>query len=143
MSDPIEVRPGVYTEHGKESIMGLCIVIDAQEAGWQVKKSNGKIIVTIPSNSSWRVMKVPDPDNPDEDYLQIFRIGGNLNSLALQSFLHPTEDVHTPNSDHPSNKPPAIKILYSHPDQPDTNSTQSTAPITEPKPPKKKKQPIG
>src|SRR5262245_57228549 len=36
---PIEVVPGVYTTPGGPEIMGLCIMIDNQDAQWKVTSS--------------------------------------------------------------------------------------------------------
>lgn len=117
MAEPIGVKPGVYTVSG-EPVMGLCIVIDDAEAGWKV--TDGKddsITISIPSDSPWRVMRVPDEDDPNSFYLQVFRKDGKLNSVVLQSFVHPTGEVHTPNADHPEGQPPELKIFYTNPEE--------------------------
>ncbi|MGH9802590.1 MAG: hypothetical protein ACRD82_19670 [Blastocatellia bacterium] len=114
--EPIIIKPGVYTLPGKPKVMGLCIVIDDQEAGWlMADKADGSITINIPSESPWKVMRVPDEDGSGY-YLQIFRIDGKLNSIVLESFMHPTDDVHTPNADHPADKPPALQIHYTKPE---------------------------
>lgn len=119
MSEPIGIRPGTYPVPGQEKpVMGLCIVLDDAEASWKIsEKSDGAITITIPSDSPWRVSRVQDADEPDSYYLQVFRVGGHLNSIVLNSFIHPTEEVHTPNADFPDGEPPELRIHYTHPEK--------------------------
>ena len=115
MSEPIGVKPGVYTTNGQD-VMGLCLILDDAEARWSViEEENDSISINIPSDSLWKVMRVQDKDKPGSSYLQVFRVNGELNALVLQSFVHPTEDVHTPNGNHHPSQPPEVKIFYTAP----------------------------
>ncbi|MFN0111888.1 MAG: hypothetical protein ACKVZH_23765 [Blastocatellia bacterium] len=115
--EPIIIKPGAYPIPGKSDVMGLCVVLNDAEANWKVtEKADGSITVNIPEDSPWRVNRAEDADKPGSHYLQVFRVDGSINAIVLQSFVHPTDDVHTPNADHPMDKPPQFKIFYTNPD---------------------------
>ncbi len=119
MAEPVGVGPGVYTDNGEE-IMGLCFVIDDTDADWKVTpNSDGSIVVNIPKKSPWKVTRVPDEDDPYSNYLQVYRRDGKLNAIVLKSFIHPTDEVHTPNADHPDGEPPQLQIFYTNPEEPE------------------------
>jgi len=117
MSEPIGVRPGTYPVPGQEEpVMGLCIVLDDAEASWEVTEENDySITIKIPPTSPWRVNRAEDKDEPGSFYLQVFRKGAKINSIVLNSFVHPTDEVHTPNADSPKDAPPELKIHYTNP----------------------------
>ena len=117
MAEPVGVNPGVYTI-GNEQVMGLCFAIDDKDAGWNViEESDGSIVVTIPKGSPWKVKRTLDKADPYSHYLQVFRKDGNLNAIVLENFIHPTDEVHTPNADHPKDEPPRLKIFYTNPEK--------------------------
>lgn len=118
MSESIGIRPGVYTTRGQKEVMGLCVVIDDTEAGWELmENTDGSMTIHIPNRSPWRAMRGSDNDDKKGSYyLQIFRVGGKLNSIELQSFVNSTGDVHTPNASHPADKEPGLKIHYTSPE---------------------------
>lgn len=113
--EPIDVRPGVYTEPGKPPVMGLCIVIDNQNGEWDVAETDDEVtIVTIKKGAKWRADEYPEPGTTRKK-VQIFCEGGNLNSIVLKHFIHPTEDVHTPDDNPPAGEVPELKIHYTSP----------------------------
>src|SRR5215468_4309635 len=96
--EPIEVIRGVYTTPGGSEIMGLCIMIDNQYAQWEVTTSaQYGTVIKIKNGSKWNAQQYTDP-NTGRRRLQIFREGAKLNALELKQFIHPTEDLYTPNA---------------------------------------------
>jgi hypothetical protein len=111
--EPLDIAPGVYPIPGQPEIMGLCIVIDNQEANWEViRTEHYGTTIKIKNGSKWNVQEYVDP-NTGKESLDIFRAGGKLNHLVLEQFIHPTEDVYTPNGNAAENEEPALRIFYS------------------------------
>jgi hypothetical protein len=111
--EPLDIVPGVYTIPGQPEIMGLCIVIDNQEANWEViRTEHYGITIKIKNGSKWNVQEYVDP-NTGKESLEIFRAGGKLNYLVLYQFIHPAEDVYTPNGNAAENELPMTRIFYS------------------------------
>ena len=109
---PIDVFPGVYTTPGEPEIMGLCVMIDYQEAQWDVTQTtNYGTVIRIKNGSKWNVQEYSDPDTGKRK-LQIFREGAKLNSLELKQFIHPIEDVYTPNGNAADNEVSKLSIFY-------------------------------
>jgi hypothetical protein len=117
MPDPIEVLPGVYTEPDGRVVEGLCIMLDNQDGKWEVTKSEhyNSTIIEIKNGAKWHVDDYKDPKTGKRK-VRIFCEGGKLNSLALDQFIHPTEEVYTPNGNAAKNEWPGVKIFYTTPD---------------------------
>jgi hypothetical protein len=113
MPDPIEVLPGVYTMPGEPEIMGLCVMIDYQEAQWEVTHTaHYGTVIRIKNGSKWNVQEYSDP-NTSKRKLQIFREGAKLNSLELK---RPTEEEYSPNGDAADNEESRLRIFYTTPE---------------------------
>ncbi|HEU0184638.1 MAG TPA: hypothetical protein VFS27_04940 [Blastocatellia bacterium] len=111
--DPIDFIPGVYTIPGQPEIMGLCIVIDDPDTQWEVIRSEHYgTTIKIKNGAKWNVQDYADPATGKQK-LQIFRAGGRLNYLELKQFMHPAEDVYTPNGNAAENEEPALRVFYS------------------------------
>jgi hypothetical protein len=120
MAEPIEITPGVYTKPGKPEMTGLCILLDNQDAQWEVTTSdNYTTIIKIKSDSKWNVEEYTDPTTGKRK-LQIFRESAKLNSLALKHFIQPTEEMYTPNNNAANNEGSELKIFYTTPDDSET-----------------------
>jgi len=120
MPEPILVRPGVYSKPGKPEVMGLCIVLDNQDAQWEVSTSDHyATIIKIKNGATWNVQEYTDP-NTGKRTVQIFCEGGKLNSLALKHFINPTEELYTPNASAANNEGSELKIFYTTPRDSDT-----------------------
>jgi len=115
MPEPIEVRRGVYTKPGGREVMGLCIVIDNQDAQWEVTTSEHyTTVIKIKHGAKWNVEEYTD-QKTGKRTVQIFREGAKLQSLA-QQFIHPTEDAYAPIAVAANNEGPEIKIYYTTPE---------------------------
>ena len=120
MAEPIEVKPGVYTKPGGGEVTGLCIVLDNQDAQWEVTTSdNYTTVIKIKNSATWHAQEYADP-NTGKRMVQIFREGGKLNSLALKHFVNPTEGVYTPNGNAVNNEEPQFQIFYTTPEDGNT-----------------------
>ena len=116
MPEPIEVIPGIYTEPDGREVMGLCIVLDNQDAKWEVTKSEHyTTVIKIKNDAKWEVEEYTD-EKTGKRKVRIFCEGGKLNSLSLKQFIHPTEGVYTPNGNAANNEMPELKIFYTTPD---------------------------
>ena len=114
--EPIDVIPGVYTEPDGREVMGLCIVLDNQDGKWEVTESDHYTkVIKIKDGAKWEVEEYTDPKTGRRK-IRIFCEGGKLNSVALKQFIHPTEDVYTPNGNAANNEWPELKIFYTTPD---------------------------
>jgi hypothetical protein len=114
--EPIEIIPGVYTMPGEPEIMGLCVMIDYQEAQWEMTTTaNYGTVIRIKNGSKWNVQQYSDPITGKRK-LQIFREGAKLNSLALKQFIHPTEELYTPNANAANNEGAELRIFYTAPE---------------------------
>jgi len=110
--EPIDIVPGVYTTPGGPEIMGLCIMIDNQDAQWKVTTTaQYGTVIRIKNGSKWNAQEYTDP-NTGKRKLQIFREGAKLNSLELKQFIHPTKDVYTPNGNAADNEESQARIYY-------------------------------
>jgi hypothetical protein len=119
--EPIEIVPGVYTTPGGPELIGLCIMIDNQEAQWEVTTSaQYGTVIKIKDGSKWNVQEYTDP-NTGKRKLQVFREGAKLNALQL---IQP--EVYTPNGDVADNEESELKIYYTTPED------SHTPPITIP-----------
>jgi len=120
MAEPIFVRSGVYTKPDNPETMGLCIVLDKQDAQWEVTTSDQyTTIIKIKNGSTWNAQEYTDPMTGRQKVL-IFGEGAKLNSLALKHFIQPTEEVYTPNSNAANNEGSELMIFYTTPDDGDT-----------------------
>src|SRR5262245_53776177 len=91
--EPINIFPGVYTKPGESEVMGLCIMIDNQDAEWEVIASdNYTTIIKIKHNAKWNAKEYTDPKTGNRK-MQIFREGAKLNRIA-QEFIKPTEEAY-------------------------------------------------
>lgn len=114
-SEPIEVRPGVYTISGKPEVMGLCIIIDDSDGKWEVTTSDHyTTTIKIKKGAKWNVQEYTDPKT-GKKRLQIFCEGAKLNSLILNQFINPTGEVYTPNTHAEKNEESELKIFYTTP----------------------------
>ena len=114
--EPIDIVPGVYTKPGEQEVMGLCIMIDNQDAQWEVTTSDHyTTVIKIKKGSKWNARVFTDPKT-GKQRLQIFREGAKLNSLVLNQFIHPTEEVYTPNANAANNEESELKIFYTTPE---------------------------
>jgi hypothetical protein len=116
MPEPIDIVPGVYTKPGGREVTGLCIMIDNQDAQWEVTTSDHHTtIIKIKRGAHWKARVFTDPKT-GKPKLQLFREGANLNSLVLTQFIHPTEEVYTPNANAANNETSDLKIFYTTPE---------------------------
>ena len=116
MPEPIEIVPGVYTNAAGREVVGLCIMIDNQDAQWEVTTSDHHTtIIKIKRSAHWKAQVITDPKT-GKPKLQLFREGAKLNSLALNQFIHPTEEVYTPNAHAANNETSDLKIFYTTPE---------------------------
>jgi len=116
MPEPIDIVPGVYTKPGGREVTGLCIMIDNQDAQWEVTTSDHHTtIIKIKRSAHWKAQVFTDPKTGIPK-LQLFREGANLNSLVLNQFIHPTEEVYTPNDNAANNETSDLKIFYTTPE---------------------------
>ena len=115
--EPIEVIRGLYKNPGGEMVEGLCIVLDNQDGKWEVTTSSNykSTVIKIKDGAKWHVEDYIDPDTKKRK-VRIFCEGGKLNSLELDQFIHPTEEVYTPNGNAANNEWPGVKIFYTTPD---------------------------
>ena len=121
MPDPIDVFPGVYTTPGEPEIMGLCVMIDNQDAQWEVTTSaHYGTVIRIKNGSKWNAQEYTDP-NTGKRKLQIFREGAKLNALQL---IQP--EVYTPDGNAADTEESELKIFYTTPED------SHTPPITIP-----------
>ena len=112
---PIDVFPGVYTKPGEPEVMGLCIVIDNEDAQWEVTTSDQyTTTIKIKRGAKWNAQEYTDPKT-GKRMLQIFREGAKLNRLA-QQFIHPTEEAYTHKASAANGEGPQIKIYYITPE---------------------------
>jgi hypothetical protein len=110
---PINIRPGVYTKPGEREIMGLCIMIDSQDAQWEVTTSdNYTTVIKIKNGSKWNVQEYTDP-NTGNRMLQIFREGAKLNGIA-QEFIQPTGEAFATSA--ANGEGPVLKVYYTTPE---------------------------
>jgi hypothetical protein len=124
MPEPIEIRRGVYTKPGGGGVMGLCIVIDSQDAQWEVIKSDQyTTVIKIEHGAKWNVEEYIDQTGKRK--LQIFCEGAKLDSLS-QQFTHPTEKGYANKARATDNEWPELKIFYTTPDD------KNTPPIKKP-----------
>jgi len=116
MPEPIDIVPGVYKEADGREVMGLCIVLDNQDGKWEVTKSGHyTTVIKIKDGAKWEAEEYTDPKTGKRK-VRIFCEGGKLNSLALKHFIHPTDEVYTPNGNAANNEWPELKIFYTTPD---------------------------
>jgi len=114
--EPIDIVPGVYTKPGEQEVMGLCIMIDNQDAQWEVTTSDHyTTVIKIKKGSKWNARVFTDPKTGKQK-LQIFREGAKLNALVLNQFIHPTEEVYTPNANAANNEQSELKIFFTTPE---------------------------
>lgn len=113
--EPIDIVPGVYTKPGEREVMGLCIMIDSQDAEWEVTKSdNYTTIIKIKKDAKWNVQEYTDPKTGKRK-LQIFREGAKLNRL-VQQYTDPTEEAYTHDASGASGDGPELKIYFTTPE---------------------------
>jgi hypothetical protein len=123
--EPIDILPGVYTEPGgREVVEGICIMIDNQDAQWEVTTSDNYTTIKIKRGAKWNVQEYTDKET-GEQKLQFFREGAKLNRLE-QRFIHPTEEAYTHDDSVANGDGPELKIIF-------------TTPEDSRRPPKKKK----
>ena len=128
MPEPIDIRPGVYTKPGEREVTGLCIMIDNQDAQWEVTTSDHHTtVIKIKRGAHWNARVFTDPKT-GKPKLQLFREGANLNSLVLNQFIHPTEEVYTPNANAANDETSDLKIFYTTPEDGNTPPTTIKAP---------------
>jgi len=114
--EPIDIVPGVYTKPGEREVMGLCIMIDNQDAQWEVTTSDHyTTVIKIKKGSHWNAQVFTD-QKTGKQRLQIFREGAKVNSLQLTQFMHPTKEVYTPNAHAGNDEQPELKIFYTTPE---------------------------
>ncbi|HEU0184637.1 MAG TPA: hypothetical protein VFS27_04935 [Blastocatellia bacterium] len=125
--EPIDVVPGVYTIPGKPEVMGLCIMIDDQDAKWEVTTTDHyTTTIKIKNGAKWNVQEYTDPKTGKRK-IQIFREGAKLNRLA-QEFIHPTEKAYSQGPGETKGEGPQLKIFYSTPED------SHKPPVKKPKP---------
>jgi hypothetical protein len=112
---PIDVVPGVYTKPGEREVMGLCIMIDNEDAEWEVTTSDHyTTVIKIKRGARWNVQEFTD-QTTGKRMLQIFREGAKLNRLA-QEFIHPTAEAYNQDPSPAKGEGPALKIFYTTPE---------------------------
>jgi hypothetical protein len=117
---PINIRPGVYSKPGEREITGLCIMIDNQDAQWEVTASdNYTTIIKITHNAKWNVQEYTDPKTGNR-MLQIFREGAKLNRMA-QEFVNPAEGAYTQDASAASGGGPVLNVYYTTPEDSHTS----------------------
>jgi len=115
MAEPINIRHGAYTKPGGGEVTGLCIVLDNQDAQWEVTTSdNYTTIIKIKNGAKWNAQEYTDP-NTGNRMVQILREGAKLNGLA-QDFTQPTEEAYTANASTANGEVPGLKIYYTTPE---------------------------
>jgi len=113
---PIDVVPGVYTKPGEPEVMGLCIMIDNEDAEWEVTTSDHyTTVIKIKRGAKWNAQEFTDPKT-GKRMLQIFREGARVNRLA-QEFIHPTKVASTKDPTPAKGEGPALKIFYTTPEE--------------------------
>ena len=116
---PIDVVPGVYTKPGEQEVMGLCIMIDNQDAEWEVTTSDHyTTVIKIKRGAKWNAQEFTDPKT-GKRMLQIFREGAKLNRIA-QEFIKPTEEAYAQDAGAASGEGPMLRIYYDTPEDSDT-----------------------
>jgi hypothetical protein len=124
--EPIDIFPGVYTIAGGREVGGLCIMIDNQDAQWEVTTSDHyTTVIKIKKDSNWNVQEVTDPKTGKRK-LQIFREGAKLNRLA-QQFVHPTDEAHPHDTSAANGEVPQLKIYYTTPEDSHTPPAKKPA----------------
>jgi len=112
---PIDVVPGVYTKPGEQEVMGLCIMIDNEDAEWEVTTSDHyTTVIKIKRGAKWNAQEFID-QKTGKRMLQIFREGAKLNRLA-QEFTRPKEETDTKDASAAKGEGPALKIFYTTPE---------------------------
>jgi len=112
---PIDVVPGVYTKPGEPEVMGLCIMIDNEDAEWEVTTSDHyTTVIKIKRGAKWNAREFTD-QKTGKRMLQIFREGARVNRLA-QEFIHPTKEASTQDASAAKREGPALKIFYTTPE---------------------------
>jgi hypothetical protein len=115
MPDPIDVFPGVYTNTGGLEVVGLCIMIDNQDAQWEVTTSDHHTtVIKIKKSSKWNVQEITD-QKTGKRKVQLFREGAKLNRLA-QEFIRPTEEAYTKDPSAAKGEGPELRIFYTTPE---------------------------
>src|SRR5262245_56763433 len=115
MPEPIEVRRGVYTKQGGREVMGLCIVLDNQDAQWEVTTSDQyTTVIKIKRGAKWNVVEYTDSETGKRS-LQIFREGAKLNRMA-QEFINPTEKAYNQNPGAAGGEGPVLTVYYTTPE---------------------------
>jgi hypothetical protein len=91
-------------------------MLDNQDGKWEVTKSGHyTTVIKIKHGAKWEVEEYADPKTGKRK-VRIFCEGGKLNALSLEHFIHPTEEVYTPNGNAMKNEMPEVKIFYTTPD---------------------------
>jgi hypothetical protein len=112
---PIDIFPGVYTKPGEPEIMGLCIMIDNQDAQWEVTTSDHyTTIIKIKRGAKWNAQEFTDPKT-GKRMLQIFREGAKVNRLA-QEFNSPAEEAYIQGASAAKGERLDLKIIYTTPE---------------------------
>jgi len=116
---PINVVPGVYTKPDGGEVTGLCVVIDGQDAQWEVTTSdNYEIVIKIKKDAKWKVQEYADPMT-GERKMRLFREGAKLNGVA-QEFINPTEEAYAQGASAASGEAPMLRIYYDTPEDSNT-----------------------
>ena len=119
LREPINIFPGVYTKPGEPEVMGLCIMIDNQDAEWEVTASDQyTTIIKIKRGAKWNAQEYTDPKTGNRK-MQIFRECAKLNRIA-QEFIKPTEEAYAHDASAASGEGPMLRIYYDTPDDSDT-----------------------
>jgi hypothetical protein len=127
MPEPIDIRPGVYTKPGEGEVVGLCIMIDNQDAQWEVTTSDHHTtVIKIKRGAHWKARVFTDP-NTGKSKLQLFREGAKLDHLA-QQFAHPTEEAYSHDANAANGEVPELKIFYTTPEDSQTPPAKKPAP---------------
>jgi hypothetical protein len=127
MPDPIDVFPGVYTNTGGLEVVGLCIMIDNQDAQWEVTTSDHHTtVIKIKKSSKWNVQEITDPKTGKRK-VQLFREGAKLNRLA-QEFIRSTDEAYTKDTSAAKGEGPELRIFYTTPEDSHTPPKKKPAP---------------
>ncbi|HEU0184639.1 MAG TPA: hypothetical protein VFS27_04945 [Blastocatellia bacterium] len=114
---PIDIVPGVYTIPGQPEIMGLCVMLDNQDAQWEITRSDVYgTTIKIKSDSKWNVQEYTDPTTGKRK-LQIFREGAKLNALRV---INPTQAEGSAYGNAAENDDQKLRIFYTAPEDSDT-----------------------
>jgi hypothetical protein len=90
--------------------MGLCIVIDNQEANWEVIRTEQYgTTIKIKNGSIWNVQEYTDPKTGKRK-LQIFREGANFNALQI---TRPAQAEGAAYGNAAENEDQKLRIFYS------------------------------